>query len=135
MLIGGLSSCGLSLATTIPQLFLPHFGIGLSVGIIDAILVPFLATLIESKGSTKYGAIYTLQQIAVSLAYSFGPLFGGAAVNLIGFSWLMKIIGLLNVLFCPLMVELEKHASEVKVRIYISTAYSKKIVFRKELFY
>ncbi|XP_045474617.1 synaptic vesicular amine transporter-like isoform X2 [Harmonia axyridis] len=115
MLIGGLSSCGLSSATTIPQLFLPHFGIGLSVGLVDAILVPYLATIIDNRGSSKYGSVYTLQQLAVSLAYSFGPLLGGEAVNLIGFSWLMKIIGLLNVMFSPLLLELEKSSNQ-KVR-------------------
>ncbi|XP_044755345.1 synaptic vesicular amine transporter-like [Coccinella septempunctata] len=138
MLIGGLSSYGLSLANSIPQLFLPHFGIGLSVGVVDAILVPYLATVIESRGSTKYGPVYTLQQVAVSLAYSFGPLLGGEAVNLIGFSWLMKIIGLLNVIFCPLMVELEDGSNDRKVRCMDSSTQkgrNKFNIFRKVWFF
>ncbi|KAL3268375.1 hypothetical protein HHI36_007491 [Cryptolaemus montrouzieri] len=108
MIVGGLSSCSVPLVDSVSQLSLPHFGIGLSVGVIDAILVPYLATLMESKRSTKYGSVYTLQQMAVSLAYCLGPLIGGEAVYLIGFTWLMKIVGLMNVAFCPLLVELEE---------------------------
>ncbi|XP_068899027.1 synaptic vesicular amine transporter [Tenebrio molitor] len=108
LVLAGLSSCALPLATSISQLALPHFGLGLSVGVVDAALVPFLANLVDKKGSNQYGPVYALQQVFVSLAYAFGPLLGGQAVHVFGFPWLMRIIGFLNLMFSPLLLELEK---------------------------
>ncbi|KAK9890625.1 hypothetical protein WA026_011985 [Henosepilachna vigintioctopunctata] len=112
MVIGGLSACAIPMVTQISELFLPHFGIGVSVGVVDAILVPYMATIIDEKGCTKYGPVYALQQVAVSLAYFVGPLIGGELVYLIGFAWLMRIVGLVNIGFCPLLVELEEENDE-----------------------
>lgn len=82
----------------------------------DATLVPMLANLADKKGSRNYGAVYALQQISVCLAYSFGPLLGGEAVRVIGFPWLMRLSGFLNILFCPLLLELgEKQQVGVEV--------------------
>jgi DHA1 family solute carrier family 18 vesicular amine transporter 1/2 len=78
------------------------------VGVVDAALVPFLANLVDKKGSNQYGPVYALQQVFVSLAYAFGPLLGGQAVHVFGFPWLMRIIGFLNLMFSPLLLELEK---------------------------
>lgn len=113
MVIVGLSCCGLPLANTINQLTIPHFGLGLGVGAVDAALVPLLASMVENKGSNSYGPVYALQQAAVSLAYSFGPLIGGETVHLLGFPWLIRIVGFLNLLFCPLILELENTQNAV----------------------
>lgn len=107
MVITGLSCCFIPLTTSIRQLALPHFFLGLGVGAVDATLVPLLAYLVENKGGNKYGPVYSLQQIAVCLAYSLGPLIGGEAVHSIGFPWMMRLTGCLNIMFCPLMLELE----------------------------
>lgn len=56
------------------QLVLPHFGLGLGIGIVDAALVPMLANLMDTRHSAHYGSVYALQQTAVSLAYSLGNL-------------------------------------------------------------
>ncbi|KAG5898761.1 hypothetical protein JTB14_010971 [Gonioctena quinquepunctata] len=108
LVLTGLSCCALPLANTISQLFLPHFGIGLGVGAIDAALVPLLASFVDNKGSTQYGPIYALQQAAVSISYSFGPLLGGQAIHILGFPWLMRIVGFVNLMVCPLLLELEE---------------------------
>ncbi|CAH0555458.1 unnamed protein product [Brassicogethes aeneus] len=107
MVLTGLSCCALPLASTLFQLTIPHFGLGLGVGIVDAALVPLLANLVDSKGSSQYGPVYALQQASVSLAYSLGPLLGGEAVHIFGFPWLIRIVGFMNLLFCPLLLELE----------------------------
>ncbi|XP_017786489.1 PREDICTED: synaptic vesicular amine transporter-like [Nicrophorus vespilloides] len=107
MIITGLSCCAIPLATSIGGLTLPHFGLGLGVGVVDAALVPLLANLVDTRGNSQYGPIYALQQASVSLAYSFGPLLGGRAVHAIGFPWLMRLVGFINVLFCPLLIELD----------------------------
>lgn len=114
MLLTGLSTCAVPIATSIKQLAGPHFFLGLGVGAIDATLVPLLANLVDNKGGWKYGPVYALQQISVCLAYSFGPLLGGQAIHAIGFPWLMRLIGLLNVVYCPLLLELEDNEVSLK---------------------
>uniref|UniRef100_A0A1B0CZ44 Major facilitator superfamily (MFS) profile domain-containing protein n=1 Tax=Phlebotomus papatasi TaxID=29031 RepID=A0A1B0CZ44_PHLPP len=101
-------------ASSVWRLMLPHFGLGLGIGILDAALVPFLATYVDQKygdfdGSasetfSNYGAIYAIQQMAVSLAYSFGPLFGGELAKVLGFPWLMRTMGSINCLYGPLLL-------------------------------
>lgn len=106
MVLTGLSCCALPLVNSISQLALPHFGVGLGVGAVDAALVPLLANFVDKKGSTQYGPVYALQQASVAVAYSFGPLLGGQAIHIFGFPWLMRIVGFLNLLTCPLLLEL-----------------------------
>lgn len=113
LLLTGLSCCFIPLATSVKGLAFPHFCLGLGVGSVDATLVPMLANLADRRGSQNYGAVYALQQISVCLAYSFGPLLGGEAVRVLGFPWLMRLSGFLNILFCPLVLELgEKQVSK-----------------------
>ncbi|GJQ80384.1 hypothetical protein Trydic_g12245 [Trypoxylus dichotomus] len=108
MLLIGLSCCALPLSTTISDLSLPHFGLGLGVGAVDATLVPLMASLADLQGSSHYGPIYAFQQATVSMAYCFGPLLAGQAVNHMGFPWLIRIAGFINIVFCPLLLYLEK---------------------------
>lgn len=124
MVVTGLSCCYLPTATSISELTIPHFCLGLGVGMlginyeytaivnpnlgaVDASLVPLLANFVDSKGSTQYGPVYAFQQAAVAVAYSFGPLLGGQAVEVFGFPWLMRLVGFLNLMFCPFLLELE----------------------------
>lgn len=103
------------MASSINQLTFPHFGLGLGVGALDAALVPLLAYLVDAQGNKNYGPVYAIQQTAVSLAYSLGPLLGGEVIHSIGFPWLMRIIGLLNVLYCPLLIELENEPVSIEI--------------------
>lgn len=116
LVLTGISCCFIPLATTVKSLALPHFCLGLGVGCVDATLVPMLANLADSKSNSgNYGAVYALQQISVCLAYSFGPLLGGEAVRVVGFPWLMRFSGFLNIAFCPLLLELgEKQVKRAK---------------------
>lgn len=41
---------------------------------------------------------------SVSLAYFLGPLLGGEVSQYIGFSWLMSIIGLVNIVYAIYLV-------------------------------
>lgn len=126
-------------ATTVAQLLLPHFALGLGIGVIDAALVPLLATFVdatlahddsgEARGTrSSYGTVYAIQQTSVSLAYCLGktllslslgrvlyvckqilscssaPLIGGELAQSFGFAWLMRIVGLFNILYGPILV-------------------------------
>lgn len=70
MLVVGVSAILIPLANTVSQLIIPHLGLGLGIGIVDAALVPLLASLVEPNDN--YGPVYSIQQVAVSLAYSLG---------------------------------------------------------------
>ncbi|XP_058813841.1 synaptic vesicular amine transporter-like isoform X2 [Topomyia yanbarensis] len=111
----GISCILIPSAVTVVGLLLPHFGLGLGIGVLDAALIPLLATIVDSQcssdnesdicdSSPNYGAVYAIQQIAVSLAYSLAPIVGGELVPLIGFPWLMRFIGMLNLMYGPLLI-------------------------------
>jgi len=72
-------------ATTVAQLLLPHFALGLGICVIDAALVPLLATFVDATLSqeesgeannsmSSYGTVYAIQQTSVSLAYCLGEI-------------------------------------------------------------
>uniref|UniRef100_A0A182JM48 Major facilitator superfamily (MFS) profile domain-containing protein n=1 Tax=Anopheles atroparvus TaxID=41427 RepID=A0A182JM48_ANOAO len=109
-------------ASTVAGLLLPHFGLGLGIGVVDAALVPLLATVVDQQrecqppeheldlaspgepgGRHGYGAVYAIQQIAVSLAYSLAPIVGGELVPIVGFPTVLRALGVLNLLYVPLL--------------------------------
>ncbi|XP_051153133.1 synaptic vesicular amine transporter [Leptopilina boulardi] len=102
MIVVGISATLVPTATTMSQLIIPHLGMGLGIGVADAALVPLLASLVDQSGN--YGLVYSIQQAAVSLAYSLGPIIGGELVRSIGFQWVMRIVGLANLAYCPLLI-------------------------------
>jgi DHA1 family solute carrier family 18 vesicular amine transporter 1/2 len=72
-------------ASSVSQLAVPHFGIGLGIGVVDAALVPLLASLMDSRYAAHYGSVYALQQMAVSLAYSLGRKYLPVVPNALSF--------------------------------------------------
>ncbi|XP_029044465.2 synaptic vesicular amine transporter-like isoform X2 [Osmia bicornis bicornis] len=104
MFVVGISAILIPSAITMSQLIVPHLGMGLGIGVADAALVPLLASLVDQNGD--YGPVYSIQQVAVSLAYSLGPIVGGEMVKSIGFQWVMRIVGLMNIAYCPLLIYL-----------------------------
>lgn len=120
-LLVGLCCCGITFAHSMLDLVLPHFGLGLGIGIIDSSLMPLLALLVESRHVAQYGSVYAIAQTAVALAYSLGPLSGGYLVQAIGFKALMRSLGFLNLIFCPVLLFLRtvdsSSSSESKTRV------------------
>lgn len=70
----GVSAILIPSANTMSQLIFPHLGMGLGIGVADAALVPLLASLVDRNGN--YGPVYSIQQVAVSLAYFLGKRSG-----------------------------------------------------------
>ncbi|XP_035901999.1 synaptic vesicular amine transporter [Anopheles stephensi] len=116
LLLVGSSCILIPSANTVVGLLLPHLGLGLGIGVVDAALVPLLATLVDSQlsiqldqdvglsveesgGEHGYGAVYAIQQIAVSVAYSLAPIIGGELVPVIGFATVLRALGVLNILY------------------------------------
>uniref|UniRef100_A0A182QCQ9 Major facilitator superfamily (MFS) profile domain-containing protein n=1 Tax=Anopheles farauti TaxID=69004 RepID=A0A182QCQ9_9DIPT len=121
LLLVGSSCILIPSANTVAGLLLPHLGLGLGIGVVDAALVPLLATLVdaqlvsqpehelqlspnESGGEHGYGAVYAIQQIAVSVAYSLAPIVGGELVPIIGFPTVLRALGVLNILYVLLLM-------------------------------
>ena len=96
------------LAKSIWQLTLPHFGLGLGLGIVDSSLMPLLAKLVGDRHIGAYGSVYAVAQTAVSLAYGIGPLLGGYMVENIGFPSVMRGLGVMNILYSPALLYLAK---------------------------
>ena len=71
MFLVGLSSMAIPAASSMSQLIIPHLCLGLGIGVADAALVPLLAALVDDI-ENGYGHVYSIQQFAVSLAYSLG---------------------------------------------------------------
>ncbi|XP_052890208.1 chromaffin granule amine transporter [Anopheles moucheti] len=120
LLLVGSSCILIPSANTVAGLLLPHLGLGLGIGVVDAALVPLLATLVDSQlsnhpehdvgftaeesgGERGYGAVYAVQQIAVSVAYSLAPIIGGELVPVIGFAIVLRALGVLNLLYVVLL--------------------------------
>ncbi|XP_001999980.3 synaptic vesicular amine transporter [Drosophila mojavensis] len=127
LLLVGLASILIPSATTVAQLLLPHFALGLGIGVIDAALVPLLATFVdatlahddsgEARGTrSSYGTVYAIQQTSVSLAYCLAPLIGGELAQSFGFAWLMRIVGLFNILYGPILVYIYQKYDPKRVR-------------------
>ncbi|XP_050082072.1 synaptic vesicular amine transporter [Anopheles aquasalis] len=121
LVLVGISCVLLPSASNVAGLLFPHLGLGLGIGVVDAALVPLLATLVdnqlaarmeydlelspdEESGRHGYGAVYAIQQIAVSVAYSLAPIIGGELVPVIGFPFVLRALGILNLLYVPLLV-------------------------------
>lgn len=85
IMVVGISCFIIPEAKTVSSLIIPHFCLGLGIGILDTSLVPYLARLADSitsvsddssevsdASASSYGNVYAIQQTAVSLAYSIG---------------------------------------------------------------
>ncbi|CAN7937653.1 unnamed protein product, partial [Ixodes hexagonus] len=102
MVLVAVSAALIPQATSMLYLVVPHFVLGLAIGIIDAALMPLLALLVDSRHGASYGTVYAIAETAVSIAYCFGPGVAGYLVKAIGFPWVMRAVAMLNLLYCPL---------------------------------
>ena len=53
-------------------LSLPHAGLGMGIGGVDAALMPLLASMVDQRHTAAYGAVYAIAQAAVAGAYCAG---------------------------------------------------------------
>ena len=60
-------------AGSVGHLALPHLGVGVGVGAVDAALLPLLAAHVDTqRPNAHYGTVYALAQCAVAGAYCVG---------------------------------------------------------------
>ena len=56
-------------------LAVPHAGLGMGIGGVDAALMPMLASMVDKRHTAAYGAVYAIAQGAVAGAYCAGKIF------------------------------------------------------------
>ena len=110
------------MAKSMWQLTLPHFGLGLGLGVVDSSLMPLLAKLVEDRHVGAYGSVFAVSQTAVSLAYGIGPLFGGLLVERVGFPAVMRGLGLLNIVYSPALLYLAKTNNQGSLEVCVIRA-------------
>ncbi|CAO1431786.1 unnamed protein product [Diamesa serratosioi] len=129
LMMVGISCVVIPEAKSVSSLIIPHLGLGLGIGILDASLVPLMAKIADSnfnklqdfsehnsdEVTSNYGSVYAIQQTAVSLAYSIVPFLGGELAHSIGFPMIMRILGLVNFMYGPflLFVTLKQNLNHV----------------------
>lgn len=118
MLVVGVSLLCVPLAVNIYGLIGPNAGIGIALGMVDASIMPIMGHLVDLRHTSVYGGIYAISDIALCLGFAVGPATGGAIAKAIGFTWLMVIIGILNIIYAPLCLFLRNPpAREEKLAI------------------
>ncbi|XP_044138710.1 chromaffin granule amine transporter-like isoform X1 [Bufo gargarizans] len=118
MIITGIGLFLIPLASNIYGLIGPMAALGLSFGMVDATISPIMGQLVDLRHTSVYGGIYAVLNIALCVGFAVGPLCGGAIAEAIGFPWLMRITGLLNIIYCPLCLFLRNPpAKEEKMAI------------------
>ncbi|XKL66410.1 hypothetical protein PGB90_009830 [Kerria lacca] len=84
------------------QLSVPHFTIGLGIGTVNSNLIPILADYADTRKNTRYISVYALQQGISSLAYICGSLSAGELIQITKFSNIIKTIGILNITYAAI---------------------------------
>uniref|UniRef100_A0A4W5QZW6 Solute carrier family 18 member 2 n=1 Tax=Hucho hucho TaxID=62062 RepID=A0A4W5QZW6_9TELE len=102
MVLVGVSILCVPFAKDIYGLILPNFGVGFAIGMVDSSMMPIMGYLVDLRHVSVYGTVYAIADVAFCMGFALGPSAGGAIAKSIGFSWLMTIIGVVDILFAPL---------------------------------
>lgn len=118
MVAVGISLLCVPLAHNIFGLIGPNAGLGFAIGMVDSSLMPIMGYLVDLRHTSVYGSVYAIADVAFCMGFAIGPSTGGAVVQVIGFPWLMVIIGVINIVYAPLCCFLQNPpAKEEKLAI------------------
>lgn len=106
----------ISFCRSMAALMVPHFIMGLGIGVVDSSLMPLLARIADSERDFGYGAIYSCSQTAVSSAYALGPLLGGHAIEMLGFQLVMRILGLVNLVYAFILLRIKENGKRQELK-------------------
>ncbi|XP_063722891.1 synaptic vesicular amine transporter-like isoform X1 [Symsagittifera roscoffensis] len=95
-------------ATSMNGLVIPGFGLGFAIGMVDASMMPMMGYLVDLRYVSVYGSVYAIADVAFCVGYAVGPALSGYIVEGIGFPWLVRTIGVINILFAPLLYYLKQ---------------------------
>ncbi|XP_036433852.1 chromaffin granule amine transporter [Colossoma macropomum] len=110
MTIVGISLICVPLAKNIYGLIGPNGGLGFAIGMVDSSMMAIMGYLVDIRHASVYGSVYAIADVALCMGFAVGPSTGGAIVRVIGFPYLMVIIGIVNILYAPLCFFLKNPA-------------------------
>ncbi|XP_048186630.1 chromaffin granule amine transporter [Perognathus longimembris pacificus] len=102
MMVVGTSLLCVPMAHNIFGLIGPNAGLGFAIGMVDSSLMPIMGHLVDLRHTSVYGSVYAIADVAFCVGFAIGPSTGGAIVRVIGFPWLMVVIGVINMVYAPL---------------------------------
>ncbi|KAF5897833.1 chromaffin granule amine transporter, partial [Clarias magur] len=111
MVLVGISLLCVPLAKDIYGLIGPNGGIGFAIGMVDSSMMAIMGYLVDIRHVSVYGSVYAIADVALCMGFAIGPSTGGAIVQVIGFPYLMVIIGVINILYAPLCFFLKNPAA------------------------
>ncbi|XP_035671424.1 vesicular acetylcholine transporter-like [Branchiostoma floridae] len=107
LVVQGLSTFIVPEATSFAVLILPMAGICFGEALVSTAMLPTLAYIVDVRHTSVYGSIYAIADISYSLAYAMGPMLAGKIMHDLGFLQLNIGIGLVNILYAPVLLFLK----------------------------
>ncbi|KAL5110168.1 Synaptic vesicular amine transporter [Taenia crassiceps] len=98
------------------HLIVPTFGLGLSMGMVDASMMPQMGILVDLRHVAVYGSVYAIADVAFCLGFAFGPAVGGCVAQSAGFSWTIWGIAIVSALYSPLLIFLRNPPSRGEIQ-------------------
>lgn len=103
----GISLLAVPFASNPNHLIIPMGFLGFGIGMVDSSMMPELANLVDLRHSSSYGGVYAIGDIAFCLGFAIGPALSGNLVKAIGFKAMLTGIGLVCILYGPLLILLK----------------------------
>ncbi|XP_069474062.1 chromaffin granule amine transporter [Ambystoma mexicanum] len=112
MVVVGVSLICVPFATNIYGLIGPNAGLGFAIGMVDSSMMPIMGHLVDLRHASVYGSVYAIADVAFCMGFAIGPSAAGGIVKAVGFSWLMVIIGVINIAYAPICICLRSPPSK-----------------------
>ena len=104
----GVSTAAVPTCKSYLVLMLPLAFLCFGIALIDTALLPSLAFLVDVRHTSVYGSVYAIADISYSIAYALGPILAGQTVQILGYLKMNIGIGILNMMFAPLLLFLRE---------------------------
>ncbi|XP_072048179.1 synaptic vesicular amine transporter-like [Amphiura filiformis] len=108
----GIFICLVPFSRIISHLLGPMFGLGLFFGTVDSTMTGELNFLVDIRHGSAYGGAAAISTFAFSLGFAMGPSFSSFLTNLVGFSWMVRGLGMFSIAFAPLCLYLRGTSRE-----------------------
>ncbi|XP_018110558.2 chromaffin granule amine transporter isoform X1 [Xenopus laevis] len=120
IIIQGISVMLMPLALNIYGLIGPSAALGIGFGLMETSVMPLMAQLVDLRHTSNYGGIYAISDIALCIGYALGPSCGGAIAKVVEFEWLMIILGIINLVFAPVLILLRNPPGKEETKPVLS---------------
>ena len=100
------------MATKPAQLIIPMGGLGFAIGMVDSSMMPELGNLVDLRHSSVYGGVYAIGDVAFCVGFAVGPALSGTLVKEFGFQKMLVGVGIICLLYCPLLFMLKDPPSK-----------------------